>query len=196
MSFGLHPAGKISAVDIELGPTSSSMDMLYGKRVLGRLTTPLVGMHNMYNTLAAIAVALSLGMGWGKIQSCLQQFRGVRRRLEQVGCIGPVPVFDDYAHHPTEIQATLKTLKSQKRRIIAIFQPHRYTRIQSLFSEFLISFDNADVLIVTPIYGAGEKTDRSLTHAQLYAALKESRRLPTFFAANPVSYTHLRAHET
>jgi UDP-N-acetylmuramate--alanine ligase len=144
----------------------------------------MAGIHNMYNTLAAIGVGLAMGMSWGTIQKSLEEFKGVRRRLDKVGCIGLIPVFDDYAHHPTEIRATLSTLKAYKRRIIAVFQPHRYTRIQSLLAEFLTSFDDADILVVTRVYGAGEKPSKTFTDRAIYEALREKRCAPTMFAAS------------
>lgn len=184
LPFGLHHASTVSPVHIETSATGTNIAVRYHRRVLGTLTIPLGGMHNMYNALAAIAVALAMGMSWSTIQKGLEQFKGVKRRLDKVGYIGPIPVFDDYAHHPTEIRATLSTLKGYKRKIIAIFQPHRYTRIQSLLTEFSTSFNDADILVVTRVYGAGEKPSRTLTDRAVYEALREKRCAPTMFAAN------------
>ena len=98
-----------------------------------------------------------LGLEFDRIAAGLAHFGGARRRFELIGTVGTVQFIDDYAHHPSEIQATLTAARSQNRRIVAVFQPHRYSRVRSLFTEFATAFSAADLVVVVPTYPAGEK---------------------------------------
>src|SRR6185437_14818580 len=117
------------------------------------------GRHNVENALAAAAAGLELGIAFEKISAGLRAFEGVGRRMEVKGETGGVTVVDDYGHHPTEIQATLSALRERypRRRLVVLFQPHRYSRTQSLWPEFARSFGQADRVYVLDIYPAGEK---------------------------------------
>jgi UDP-N-acetylmuramate--alanine ligase len=115
-----------------------------------------LGKHNLSNALAAIAVARHLEVPWDTIKNALPQFQGARRRFEVKGEVAGITLIDDYAHHPSEIQVTLAAAKLQQRRVVAVFQPHRYSRIQALLTEFATVFGCADVVVITEIYGAGE----------------------------------------
>ncbi|MCG2675751.1 UDP-N-acetylmuramate--L-alanine ligase [bacterium] len=130
----------------------------YGKN-LGRITLGLPGIHNVSNSLAAIGVGLELGIDFINIRKALKNLKGVERRLEIKGKKESILVIDDYAHHPTEVRAALATIKGRypKKRLVGIFQHHRYTRTRDLLKEFATCFKGLDILILTRIYPAGEK---------------------------------------
>ena len=119
----------------------------------------LFGRHNALNSAAVFALALSLGVEESAIRRAFLSFEGTQRRLERIAEVQKIEIYDDYGHHPTEISATLRALraKARERRIVVLFQPHRYSRFLDLFQEFLLSFEEADLLIVTDIYAAGEE---------------------------------------
>jgi len=125
---------------------------------LGRVSLSVPGRHNAWNALAAIAVAIELGYSFNTIAASLKNFHGAKRRFQIMGRIGSSVVVDDYAHHPTEIQATIKAAKGLDfERLLVVFQPHRYTRTKLLAQQFAVSFAQADLVIITDIYAAGEK---------------------------------------
>jgi len=130
---------------------------LYKGSDLGEFSIISPGKHNVLNSISVIAVALELGLSADKIREGLAEFKGVGRRFEHVGEAGGVLVVDDYGHHPTEIRATLAALKQFERRLLVIFQPHRYTRTELLVNEFGKAFCHADRLFLTQIYPAGEQ---------------------------------------
>ncbi|RLE14010.1 UDP-N-acetylmuramate--L-alanine ligase [Candidatus Aerophobetes bacterium] len=181
LTFGLNSQADIWAEDIKLEKLGCRFKIGYGKNIMGEVKVPLPGLHNVYNCLATVGVGYLLGVDWIKIKKSLSSFKGVKRRLEKVGQIGKVPVFDDYAHHPTEIKATLAELKRLGRRLIVIFQPHRYTRTKLLLPCFLSAFDKADILILTPIYAASETPISGITGETLFKLLYKRRRLPTYY---------------
>jgi UDP-N-acetylmuramate--alanine ligase len=117
------------------------------------------GLHNVRNALAAVAVGLELEIEFDKVCSGMQQFTGVRRRFEKVGEVNDIVVIDDYAHHPTEIRATIDAASQgyPDRRIVAVFQPHLYSRTRDFLDEFARSFFNTDQLVLTDIYGSREE---------------------------------------
>lgn len=132
-------------------------DVLHDNRFLGTLTLPIPGEHNVRDALGATAAAMHCGISFLDIAKSLSTFTGVKRRFQTKSKIDNVWIVDDYAHHPTEIQATLRAAKETGRhRIICAFQPHRYSRTQLLQNEFAEAFDDADVLFFTDIYSAGE----------------------------------------
>ncbi len=126
-------------------------------RTIENLILPMPGVHNVSNATAAICVALELGLTDEEVRNGLADFSGVKRRFTHTGSVDGVQVFDDYAHHPVEISAVLRAARSAtNRNVVAIVQPHRYTRLQSLFEEFCACFNDADTVIVAPVYAAGE----------------------------------------
>ncbi|MEO6225553.1 MAG: UDP-N-acetylmuramate--L-alanine ligase [Sphingomicrobium sp.] len=128
------------------------------RRTLGGVTVPIPGRHNVQNALAAIAVALELGLDDDAIITGFAKFEGVKRRFTRVGDVEGAVVIDDYAHHPTEIRAVLSAAREgAEGRVIAVMQPHRYSRLESLMEEFQNAFNDADVVFVTPVYAAGEE---------------------------------------
>ncbi len=157
VTYGLHPPADYRASEISFSGHSSSFTLHYKEGAFGTMTLHVPGLFNVYNSLAAIAVARELDMDFPAIKEGLKIFTGVQRRLEVKGKVNGITIVDDYGHHPTEISETLKAAKQVwKKKIIVVFQPHRYTRTKALFNEFLTAFPNADELIVTDIYAASE----------------------------------------
>ena len=163
VTYGLSPQADIRAIDISADPAGSSFTVVISDRVtattteLGNFTMPMVGDHNIRNTLAAIAIACEIGIEADVIRRALGDFSGVKRRFTRTGVVNDVTVIDDYGHHPVEISAVLAAARTSTRRnVIAVVQPHRYTRLRDLFGEFCTCFNDADTVIVTDIYAAGE----------------------------------------
>ncbi len=158
VTYGLHENAALRAVDIRKRNVSCSFGVTYKNKSVGRFKINLLGNHNINNTLAAIGVGLELGVTISKIKKALEKFSGVHRRIEYLGDRMGVKIFDDYGHHPTEIAVTLQTIREYfpNKRIISVFQPHRYTRTYYLFNEFAFAFFYADIVIVTEIYPAHE----------------------------------------
>jgi UDP-N-acetylmuramate--alanine ligase len=127
----------------------------FGQEV-GTMRLHVPGLHNVYNSLAAVAVGLDLNIEFNQIAASLEEFHGAERRFQIKGEAGGVMVVDDYGHHPTEIRATLEAARTSGRRVVTLFQPHRYTRTRDLIEEFARSFYGADVLLVCDIYAASE----------------------------------------
>ncbi len=157
VTYGLRTQADLLAQDVTLAGMSSEFQVIWKRTPLGRLRLNVPGLHNVYNAMAATAVGLDLELDFSTIREGLLEFTGVDRRFQVRGEAGGVLVVDDYAHHPVEIQATLNAAKAGfNRNLIAVFQPHRYTRTQALLQEFFTAFYQADRLFVTEIYPAGE----------------------------------------
>ncbi len=149
---------------------------------LGELTAPLLGLHNLSNVLAAVAVARKLGVSFEAIATHLPNFGGARRRFEHRGFYNDILFIDDYAHHPSEVLATLAAAQVQRsgpldsgiaRKVVAVFQPHRYSRAAILLDEFATAFNEADRVLVTDIYSAGEINTSGITGKQVTAAIAQ-----------------------
>jgi len=131
------------------------------------------GVHNINNSLAAIAVARELDIDLEVIRKALKDFSGVQRRFQIKGESGGITIVDDYGHHPTEVKATLAAAAAgMERRVVVVFQPHRYTRTQHLLEEFFTAFNQADTLVVMDIYAAGEKAIPGISGQVLYEGIK------------------------
>lgn len=159
VTYGLSAQADVSAHGIKYDQSfGSSFSVWRGTDVLGNIALRVPGLHNVYNSLAAIAVGLELEVPFNKIASALGEFSGADRRFQLKGEAAGIMIFDDYGHHPTEIRATLAAARigAPERRIVVLFQPHRYTRTNDLMEEFARAFNNADVLLVTDIYAASE----------------------------------------
>ncbi|MFH1102958.1 MAG: UDP-N-acetylmuramate--L-alanine ligase [Pseudomonadota bacterium] len=158
-TYGMSAQADVVAKDVVLDGLKSEFTVYHGEREQGRILLNLPGIHNVYNSLAGIAVGNELGIPFSTIQAALASVEGVQRRMEIKGGADGITVVDDYGHHPTEIKTTLQAVKESwpDRRIVVVFQPHRYTRTQALFDEFTRAFYQSDVLVVLPIYPAGEK---------------------------------------
>ena len=157
VSYGLEQAAAWQATGLQFHPYGSESVVHRRHEPIGCLELQVPGKHNIANALAALAVADELGLPIDAALIALSQFRGVHRRFEVVGESHGVLVIDDYAHHPTEIRATLAAARYLNRRVIVVFQPHRYTRLARLLEDFATCFQGSDELIVTDVYGAGEK---------------------------------------
>ena len=173
ITYGLTSPADYQATEMVLaGPLSKFSVSCRGER-LGEVTLNVPGRFNVANALATIAVARELDMPFDAIRKGLEAFVGVHRRLEIKGKVNGVTVVDDYGHHPTEIRETLAAARQVwKDRIIVVFQPHRYTRTQKLFNEFLTAFPDADYLIVTDIYAASEKPIEGVSAASLCEGIR------------------------
>ncbi len=157
VTYGLSEKAELRAVDLRQNGFSTRFTVLYKGERLGDVNLATPGVHNVVNALAAIAVGMELDIGFDVMAEALGQFSGIHRRLE-LKWDGTVKVVDDYGHHPTEIKATLRALRSMwPGRIVVAFQPHRYSRTKALLGEFVKSFGDADVLLVTEIYAASEE---------------------------------------
>jgi UDP-N-acetylmuramate--alanine ligase len=140
-------------VDADLGPRVRG-----GERQISGWSVPIPGQHNALNALAAIAAASEAGIADNAIRSALASFTGVKRRFELTGDWNGASIYDDYAHHPAEISAVLGAARAGARgRVVAVFEPHRYSRVHGLFGEFCACFRDADSVIVAPLYSAGEQ---------------------------------------
>jgi UDP-N-acetylmuramate--alanine ligase len=158
VSFGISRHSDYRADDIVYNENASEFTLIERDKVLGKITVNIPGLHNIKNALAAIAVTRELGVEFDVIKEAIGEFTGVYRRFEFKGEHEGAMIVDDYAHHPTEIRATLEACrKGWKKRVVAVFQPHTYTRTQNFHTEFGRSFDDADVLIVTDVYPAREE---------------------------------------
>src|SRR5881275_3606 len=159
VTYGMSAQADVSAHEISYDHAFGSKFVAWrGIDVLGAVTLRVPGKHNVYNSLAAIAVGLELEVPFEKIAHALSEFSGADRRFQFKGEERGVTVVDDYGHHPTEIKATLSAARigAPNRRIVVMFQPHRYSRTHDLMDEFASAFNNADVLLVTDIYAASE----------------------------------------
>lgn len=166
VTYGMTAQADISAHDITYNNSfGSSFTVWKGNRVLGEINLPVPGKHNVYNALAATAVALELEVPFGEIAEAFAGFKNADRRFQFKGEVNGITVVDDYGHHPTEILATLSAAKNAAagRRTVVVFQPHRYTRTRELMDEFALAFNNADVLFVLDIYAASEDTIEGIT---------------------------------
>lgn len=158
MTYGMSSQADVVATQVKFEGLTSRFEAYFRGDKLGRIRLNLPGLHNIYNAMAGIAVGLELDIPFPVIKSALEKAEGVQRRLEIKGEIDGITVIDDYGHHPTEIKVTLQALKEAwpERRKVVAFQPHRYTRTQALFDDFTRAFYQSDVLLVLPIYSAGE----------------------------------------
>ena len=174
ITYGFNPQADIRAENVNLGPEGAQFDVvakLPGSREVIRienLILPMFGSHNAQNALVAVAVALELGIPQQDIRKGLAKFKGVRRRFTKVGEIQGITIIDDYGHHPVEIAAVLAAARSvAKGRVIAVAQPHRYSRLQDHMEGFCTCFNDADQVIVAPVYPAGEKPISGVDHNTL-----------------------------
>jgi UDP-N-acetylmuramate--alanine ligase len=173
LTYGLTPQAEFRAVECRFRETMSEYSVVWRGRPLGGIRLQLPGLHNVKNSLAAVAVGVELGIPFESIRKGLEEFTGVHRRFEIKSTAGDVIVVDDYAHHPTEIKATLKAARNGwNRRLIAVFQPHLYTRTRDFHQEFGQSFFDADVLVVTDIYGSREEPIPGVSGALVADAAK------------------------
>jgi UDP-N-acetylmuramate--alanine ligase len=174
ITYGLSPQADIRGSNLAFRGLASAFDLVVRGKKLGRITMKIPGIYNVKNSLAAATVGLELGISFVKVKKALESFTGVYRRFEVKGEVGEVMVVDDYAHHPTEIQATLRAAKrGLGRRIIAIFQPHLYSRTRDFCGDFGKSFFQSDMLVVTDVYAAREEPIEGVSGELVAKAARE-----------------------
>ncbi|MBX9977779.1 MAG: UDP-N-acetylmuramate--L-alanine ligase, partial [Alphaproteobacteria bacterium] len=184
-AVNLHPTEDGIAFDVDITPPAIQPSLttltLMPRRIRG-LFLPMMGNHNVQNALAVVAIAQELGINDQVLIRALRQFKGVKRRFTKVGTSHGMTIIDDYAHHPVEIETTLKaahqaTQGGTKGRVIAVLQPHRHTRFQALFEDFVTSLLDADAIILAPIYSAGEKEpSKGMTVQDLAQRLRDQEK--------------------
>ncbi|MFP4326472.1 MAG: UDP-N-acetylmuramate--L-alanine ligase [Paracoccaceae bacterium] len=174
LTYGFNAQADVRAVNLRYAGGVAHFDVALQAegRMIEGCTLPMPGDHNVSNALSAIAVARHLGMRADEIRTALAGFRGVNRRFTKVGEVGGVAVIDDYGHHPVEIAAVLKAARQAcEGRVIAVHQPHRYSRLSSLFDDFCACFNEADVVAIAEVYAAGEEPIPGASRDDLVAGL-------------------------
>jgi UDP-N-acetylmuramate--alanine ligase len=173
-TYGLSSQADFQAKEMSFDGPRTSFELVHRGKDMGRLMVQMPGVHNVYNVLATAATAFELDLDFKTVQEALAGFSGIQRRFQRKAKIEDILVFDDYGHHPTEIKATLRAAKSGwRRRIVVLFQPHRYTRTKALFDDFLTAFYEADVLVITDIYPAGEEEIEGVHARRLFEGIRE-----------------------
>lgn len=173
-SYGFNGDADYRAYNLEFSPSGSTFDICYQGSKLVEVELSVPGEHNVLNALAVLATGHNLGVDMDCMAQAIHNFHGARRRFQKIGQHNDILVVDDYAHHPTEIMVTLRTAKlQQKKRVVAFFQPKRYTRTKFLFNEFTEAFADADILILSEIYPFGEDPIPGITSEALQAAIQD-----------------------
>jgi UDP-N-acetylmuramate--alanine ligase len=180
LTYGFSPQADIRAVNVQLGHDGARFDAVVANtlsdrpRIIPELFLPMFGRHNVQNSLAAVAIAEAMALGEQPLRAALRDFKGVKRRFTKTGEWNGVAVIDDYAHHPVEIAAVLKAARAiVEGKLIAVVQPHRFTRLHHLFDGFCTCFNDADIVLVADVYPAGEAPIEGVTREALVAGLIE-----------------------
>jgi UDP-N-acetylmuramate--alanine ligase len=183
LTYGLTSQANIYAKGINTTGINTRFEVCRENEILGDITLSLAGVHNVYNALAAVTVGLELDIPFATIAAALQSFSGVQRRLQIKGERRDITVVDDYGHHPTEIRATLSALRDAwpKRRLVVLFQPHRYSRTKALAEEFYTAFHEADILLLTEIYSASESPIPGVSSEALLNGIKQHGHRNAYF---------------
>jgi UDP-N-acetylmuramate--alanine ligase len=186
LTYGLTSQANVYARGITTTGLRTRFEVCREHDSLGEIILPLAGVHNVYNALAAVTVGLELDIPFVTIAAALQSFSGVQRRLQIKGERRDITVVDDYGHHPTEIRATLSALRDAwpDRRLVVLFQPHRYSRTKALAEEFYTAFHEADILLLTEIYGASETPIPGVTAEALLNGIKQHGHRNAYFEPN------------
>ncbi|MBT6441803.1 MAG: UDP-N-acetylmuramate--L-alanine ligase [Alphaproteobacteria bacterium] len=179
ITYGLSPQADVKATNITTDAMGSVFDVTIADRVRGagltleKLRLPMLGTHNVLNSLAAIAIGYEMGLDHNVIRKGLADFAGVKRRFTRTGVVDGVTVIDDYGHHPVEISAVLSSARSAyDGRIVAVVQPHRYSRLRDLFEDFCACFNDADTVIVANVHAAGEDPIPGFDHNTMIEGLR------------------------
>ena len=160
-TYSVNSKSDYCAKNIVFSELSSSFDVYCKDKLLGKINLIIPGLHNVYNALAVVCLLDGLGFEFGSYYKYFSEFTGMGRRFQLVCDTKGIKIIDDYAHHPSEIKSTLDAIKDIKRRKTVIFQPHRYTRLKALWSEFLDCFDGIDKLYILDVFSAGDKKDET-----------------------------------
>lgn len=176
ITFGITNDSDYQAMNITYNDLGCpKYDVFYNGELLGKVELSIPGRHNIYNSLATIAIGHLHGLDFDGMRKALRAFKGAKRRFELKGTFNGAKIIDDYAHHPSEIKATLEAaLKVQDRKVIVAFQPHTYTRTKELLNEFSMAFEHADQVLITDIYAAREVDDHSIHSLDLVKRLEEN----------------------
>ena len=179
VTYGMSAQADVRAINIKLSPSGCEYDVVLSDRITGatdtidKLKLPMLGQHNVQNSLAAVAVSRELAIDPKVLRRALAEFKGVRRRFTRVGEGAGITVIDDYGHHPVEISAVLAAARSAySGRVIAVVQPHRFSRLRDLFEDFCSCFNDADTVIVADVYPAGEQPIVGIHRDALVTALR------------------------
>ncbi len=157
ISYGMAEDAQVRGANVRQEQGENLVDVYFNHTLLGTLRLRVPGMHNISNALAAVAAGLEIGMTFEELSSGLKEFGGARRRFQLMGVVQNIQIIDDYAHHPTEVAATIEAAKGvHSGRVVAVFQPHRYSRTKFLAEKFAQAFDLADEVVLTDVYAAGE----------------------------------------
>jgi UDP-N-acetylmuramate--alanine ligase len=198
ITYGENPQADVRLINVDLTGGTCKFNIIIRDRDTGHetelndLVLPMPGHHNALNATAAIALAYELGMTPDAIRKGLSHFGGVKRRFTQTGTWNGVTIFDDYGHHPVEIAAVLRAARaSTKGQVIAVVQPHRYTRLQSLFDAFATCFNDADHVIIADVYAAGEKPIDGIDRDHLVAGIKAHGHRHALSLASPDDLPHI-----
>ncbi len=179
MSFALNSEADYTAKNINFTPDYTSFDVYYKGKYLTDLKIILRGKHNVYNALSVLASLHQAGVDIEKVKEHFATFSGMGRRFQKVGEFDGITLYDDYAHHPTEIKATLSSTAGMKdKHVIAVFQPHRYTRLKNLWNEFLNAFEGVDKVIITDVYAASEDSIEGINSKNFAADFKAKSNIP------------------
>ncbi|HOW34810.1 MAG TPA: UDP-N-acetylmuramate--L-alanine ligase [Candidatus Omnitrophota bacterium] len=174
-TYGFSKENDVVASHEKLNGRSLGFDCAYKGRNIGRFDLSIPGKHNILNALACICVSMQMGIDLEVIRESLREFKGVRRRFQLKTDVNDIMVIDDYGHHPTEIKATIETAKSLgRKRVVTVFQPHRYTRTKFLMEEFVKSLSASDCLVITDIYAASEEVIPGVTSEKLCELIRAS----------------------
>jgi len=203
VTYGVNPQAEVRAVSVAMDPDGARFDVVITPRsgetiTMKGLHLPMPGWHNVSNALAAIAVARELGVGEGAIREGLAGFGGVKRRFTTTGVANRVRIIDDYGHHPVEIAAVLRAARQVAKggRVVAVVQPHRYSRLRDLFKEFCACFNDADTVIVADVYAAGEAPIEGASRDALVEGLHAYGHRRAIPLASPADLPALIAEET
>ncbi|MGG1515768.1 UDP-N-acetylmuramate--L-alanine ligase [Paenibacillus oryzisoli] len=198
ITYGIEADADYVATGITLGDRKVTFDVQHQGEHLGKISLSVPGKHNVYNALATLITCLQAGLSFEAVAKAIQEFRGAKRRFQVLGEVQDILVIDDYAHHPTEIQATISAAKATGKRIIAVFQPQRYTRTYYLFDQFSRSFAEADEVIITDIYSpAGEKRIEGVDSAKLVELIRSNsnsrvQHIPSREEVQSYLFTHVQ----
>jgi UDP-N-acetylmuramate--alanine ligase len=197
VTYGVAADADLRAEKIVIDGLSTTFEVVRKGVTLGAVTIPSPGHHLALNSLAAIGVALELGIPFEAAMRALAAFSGISRRFEIKGEAAGRLVLDDYGHHPVEIRATLAAARAAfSRRIVTVFQPHRFTRLRDLFDEFLGAFDDTDVLYLLEVYSAGEDPIAEATSRRLYESLRARGHLNVRYLGNELNPAATVANES
>ncbi len=182
ITYGFSTQADVFSRDLQFHEYTSTSTLYWKGKKIGKLQLNVPGIHNIHNAMASVAVGLYLDIPAAAILEALEKYTGIGRRFELKKKVNDISIIEDYAHHPTEIKATLKAAKQGWTcRTIAVFQPHRYSRLSMLMDEFTTSFNQADILLLTDIYPAGEKPIKGVTGKALYKEIQKFGHTNVYF---------------